>query len=139
MAKRHGQWLVVDLTPPDFVQVLSPAGPPPPAPPPGSGAAEAAARAFLNGYLPWLYGRAPLRTITDATSGLLADLKTHPPRVPPAMQSLRPKVAAIAMQRRGRGWQALPNINDENETYELVLTVTPTHRRWLVSTVGSTR
>ena len=39
------------------------------------------------------------------------------------MRSLQPKVAAIAMQRRGRGWQALPNIIDGHETYELVLTV----------------
>jgi hypothetical protein len=53
------------------------------------------------------------------------------------MHALRPKVAAIAMQRRGHGWQALPNINDGHETYELVLTVAHTHGRWLVSNVGS--
>jgi hypothetical protein len=32
----------------------------------------------------------------------------------------------------------LPNISDGRETYELVLTVTQTHGRWLVSTVSST-
>jgi hypothetical protein len=52
------------------------------------------------------------------------------------MQPRRPKVAAIAMQRRGRGWQALANINDRQETYELVLTVVQTRRRWLVSNVS---
>ena len=41
------------------------------------------------------------------------------------------------MQRRGHGWQALPNISDGHETYELVLTVAHTHGRWLVSNVSS--
>ena len=82
LAEQHGRWLVAQLTPPDFVQVFAPAGPPPPAPPRGSAAAENAARLFLRGYLPWLYGQAPLRAITAATSGLLADLKAHPPRDP---------------------------------------------------------
>ena len=139
LAEQHGRWLVAELTPPDFVQVFAPAGPPPPAAPRGSAAAENAARLFLRGYLPWLYGQAPLRAITAATSGLLADLKAHPPRIPATMQALRPKVAAIAMQRRGHGWQALPNISDGHETYELVLTVAQTRGRWLVSNVSSPR
>ena len=78
------------------------------------------------------------RAIAGATSGLLANLKAHPPRIPPTMQSLRPMVAAIAMQRHGHGWQALPNINDGHETYELVLTIAQTHGRWLVNNVSST-
>jgi hypothetical protein len=139
LAEQHGRWLVAQLTPPDFVQVLAPAGPPPPAPPRGSAAAENAARLFLHGYLPWLYGQMPLRAITGATSGLLAGLKAHPPRIPPTMQTLRPKVAAIAMQRRGHGWQVLPNISDGHETYGLVLTVAHTRGRWLVNNVSSPR
>ena len=139
LGKRHGRWLVAELTPPDFVQVFAPPAPPPTAPPPGSAAADSAARLFLHGYLPWLYGQEPLRAITSATNGLLVDLKAHPPRIPPTMQALRPKVAAIAMQRRGHGWQALPNINDGHETYELVLTVAQTRGRWLVNTVSSPR
>jgi hypothetical protein len=121
------------------VQVFAHAGPAAPAPPPGSAAAEDAARLFLRGYLPWLYGQAPPRAITSASSGLLADLKAHTPRVPPTMQSLRPKVAAIAMQRHDRGWQALPNVSDGHETYELVLTVALRRGRWLVSSVSSPR
>jgi hypothetical protein len=94
-------------------------------------------RLFLRGYLPWLYGQAPLPAITSATSRLRVDLKTHPPRVAPATRTLRPKVAAIAMQRRGHAWQALPNITDGQETYELALTFTQIHDRWLVSHVSS--
>jgi AcrR family transcriptional regulator len=139
LAEKNGRWLVVELTPPDFVQVFAPAGPPPPGPPRGSAGADDAARLFLRGYLPWLYGQAPLRAITAATSGLLADLKAHPPRIPPTMQALRPKVVAIAMQRRAHGWQAFPNISDGHETYELVLTIAQTRGRWLVSNVSSPR
>jgi hypothetical protein len=138
LGERHGKWVVVQLTPPDFVQVFAPVGPASPAPPPGSAGAKTAVRLFLRGYLPWLYGQAPLPAITSATSRLRVDLKTHPPRVAPATRTLRPKVAAIAMQRRGRGWLALPNINDGRETYELVLTLTQAHGRWLVSTISST-
>jgi hypothetical protein len=55
------------------------------------------------------------------------------------MHSLRPKLVAIALQRRGGGWQALPNITDGRETYELVLTITQTRVRWLVSGVSNPR
>ena len=139
LAEQRGRWLVVALTPPDSVQVFAPAGPPLPAPIPGSAAPENAARLFLRGYLPWLYGQAPLHSIDAATSGLLASLNAHMPRIPPTMQSLRPKVAAIAMQRHGHGWQALPNISDGHETYELVLTIAQTRGRWLVTNVSSPR
>ncbi len=137
LGEQHGQWLVVQLTPPDLVQTSAPAGPGTPPPPAGSSGAEAAARLFLRGYLPWLYGQAPLQTVAGATHELLASLKAHPPRVPLTMRSLRPKVEAIAMQRRGRGWQALPSISDGRETYELVLTITRTHDGWLVTQVSS--
>jgi hypothetical protein len=48
-------------------------------------------------------------------------------------------VAAIAMQRHRGDWQALPNINDGHETYELVLTMAHTRGRWLVTNVSSPR
>jgi hypothetical protein len=139
LRERQGRWIVVQLTPPDLVQTFAPAGPQPPAPPRGSAGAQDAAVRFLQGYLPWLYRHTPLHTIRAASSGLLASLRAHPPRVPPAMRSLHARVAAIALQRRGSGWQALPDITDGRETYELVLTITPAQHGWLVSNVGSPR
>jgi hypothetical protein len=129
---------MVALTPPDLDTILTPAPQAIPQPA-GSGPAEHAARTFIGGYLAWLYGQAPLRAVGTATAGLLAVFKTHPPRTPPTMQAMRPKVEAIAMQHRDRGWQALANISDGHETYELVLTIAQTRRRWLVSTVSSPR
>ncbi len=139
LRRDHGRWLVAQLTPSDFVQALAPAGPAAPAPSARSSAAETTARRFLHGYLLWLYGRAPLHAIEDATTGLLVGLKSHPPRIPPAMRSLHATVAAIAMQRHGNGWQALPNITDGRETYELVLTITQRRGRSLVSGVTNPR
>lgn len=136
LAKRHGRWLVVELTPPDFAQVFAPPGPPAPAAPGGSAAALHTVRVFLRGYLEWLYGRASLGTVTAATGGLLAGLDTRPPRIPPGTRSLHPAVEAIAMQPRGRGWRALPNISDGRETYQLVLAVARTRAGWLVSNVS---
>jgi hypothetical protein len=139
LGQEHGRWVVVQLTPPDFVQTLAPAGPAAPMPPRASAAAETAAQRFLQGYLPWLYGHAPATTAHDGTPGLLAELKRHPPRIPPAMRSLHATVAAIAMQHHAGGWQALANITDGRQTYELVLTLTRTRGRWLVSRVGNPR
>jgi hypothetical protein len=119
--------------------VFAPAGPPPPAPPHGSAPAQNAAQRFLRGYLPWLYGQAPLRTVPSAAGGLLAGFKAHPPRVPPTMRSLRANLEAIAMQPHGQGWQALANISDGHETYELVLALAQTHGRWLVNNVSLPR
>ena len=80
---------------------------------------------FLGAYLPWLYGQAPLHAVRAATPGLLARLSRPIRRAfRRRCSSLHAKVAAIAMQRRGSGWQALPNITDGRDTYELVLTIT---------------
>ena len=121
------------------MQALAPAGPPAPAPSRASAAPETAARRFLQGYLRWLYGQAPLHAIEDATTGLLVGLKSHSPRIPPGMRSLHATVSTIALQRHGSGWQALPNVTDGRETYELVLTITQRRGRWLVSGVSNPR
>jgi len=137
VGQQHGRWLVGTLTPPDFVQALAPPGPSAPAAPPGSSAPEHAARAFLDGYLPWLYGQGPLRAIRDATATLVAGPQRRPPRVPLTVRSLHPELVAIALQRHRGAWQALPNVTDGRETYELVLTITQTRGHWLVSGVGN--
>jgi hypothetical protein len=140
LAALSDRWVVVAVAPADLDTMLAPT--PPAIPPPaGSAPAEHAARTFISGYLTWLYGHAPLRAVRTATLGLLAGFKAHPPRVPPTIQALRATVEAIGMQRRGRGWQALANISDGQQTYELELTIahTHTHRRWLISNVSSPR
>lgn len=139
LSLRAGRWIVTELTPPDFVQVFASAGPPPPRPPARSAAAEQAARSFLRGYLPWLYGEGSLAAIRAASGGLRSRLAADPPNVPPTMQRLRPRVDAIAMQRERDAWRALPSVTDGHETYELVLTIKPVGTAWQITNVGAPR
>jgi len=131
-----GRPLVVGVVPPDFDSLLAPPARPIPQPA-GSSAPAVVARAFLRGYLPWLYGQGPLKAIKDATPALRAQLKAHPPNIPPSMQGLHPRLAALGMQRQGAAWRALANATDGRETFDLTLTVTNTNRRWLISAVTS--
>jgi hypothetical protein len=139
VAPYAGHWLVVALTPPDFVQVLAAAGPGPPRSPLASRPAELVARRFLRGYLPWLYDRARLRTAGTAGTDLQRRLSTRAPRVPTTLQRLSPRLVALAIQHDHGGWQALANITDGSETYELALTVTNLRGQWLVDRVSSPR
>jgi hypothetical protein len=138
LATLSRRWLAVEVAAPDLDTILAPTPRAIPQPA-GAGPAEHAARTFMRGYLTWLYRQAPLRAVTTATGALLASFKAQPPRVPPPTQALRPKLAAIAMQRRHRRWQALANITDGHETYELVLTIAHTRGRWLVSNASLPR
>ena len=60
-----------------------------------SAAAVRVSRAFLAGYLPYLYGHAPASDITNATGGLLRSLKDEPPRVSPAVAASDPEVVSL--------------------------------------------
>jgi hypothetical protein len=135
VASVSGRGLVVGVMPPDFDSLV---GPPTRAlpQPAGSTAPATTARRFLRGYLPWLYGRGPVTAIAAATGAVLAALKAHPPNIPPSMHGLDPRLAALGMQRHGGAWKALANVTDGRETYELILTLKQTRRRWFASAVG---
>ncbi len=135
VAAVSGRGLVVGVVPPDFDSLVGPPTRPIPQPA-GSTAPAATARRFLHAYLPWLYGRGPVTANADATGALLAALTTHPPNIPPSMHGLHPRLAALGMQRQGGAWQALANVTDGRETYELILTLKQTRGRWSVSAVS---
>ncbi len=135
LALRGGVWRVVDLTTPDFDQSLAPPAPRPAPPPVGSTAPRRAAERFLVGYLAWLYGRGPASAINDAAVALTAQLKVHPPNVPPAMLGLHARAAAVGIERHGTAWMALVTVTDSRTTYQVNLTLAVVHGRWLVSTV----
>lgn len=52
-------------------------------------------RAFLAGYLAYVYRGGPTGRITDAARSLIASLEAHPPRVSPAMRASRPRVLEL--------------------------------------------
>jgi hypothetical protein len=129
------RWQIVGLHAPDLDSILHTQNRPIPQPSGSAGAARAA-RAFMGGYLPWLYGEARVSAIHGATLALLGRLKAHPPNIPPSLQGLHPRLAALGMERHAPGWQALANVTDGRQTYDLTLTVVSDHGRWLVSDVS---
>ena len=54
-----------------------------------------AARAFMEGYLAYLYGHAHASTVRDATQALVLSLEAHPPRVSLDMRARQPRVLAL--------------------------------------------
>ena len=59
-------------------------------------AATAAARAFLDGYLPYSYGRAPRRDAFERQRpSLLRELEASPPRVPASVARTRPRLISV--------------------------------------------
>lgn len=63
--------------------------------PPG---AERSARAFLGGYLAYLYGRGSARAIPLASVEVRRALVARPPRVSPAQRERHPRIAAVSAQ-----------------------------------------
>ncbi len=130
-------WQVSAISPPDLDTIL---GPPASAIPPPAGSADAqhAARAFMNGYLAWLYRHGPADAIADATPSLLTELKANPPaHFPPAYLALAHVVALALQAAPDRSWLAYVTVNDGALTYDLPLTVVAAQSQWLVSNLGS--
>lgn len=133
-----GRWLVIAVTAPDLDSILH-AHSNQIEPPSGSAPAEQAARTFMTGYLPWLYGKAVVGAIHDGAQALTAHLEAEPPRIPPTFEGLHPRLAAIGIQPHGVGWRAYALVTDGRETYDLVMAVKQLNGRWLVSSVGLPR
>jgi hypothetical protein len=130
-----GRWRVVAVSAPDLDSILHTQSNPI-RQPSGSAPAERAARSFMTGYLPWLYGEGPVDMIRDATGELIAQLRADPPRIPPTLQGLRPRLASIGMQRHGVRWRAYALVTDGRVTYDLIVDVEQLNGRWLVSSAG---
>ena len=118
---------------------------PQPAPTAGQSAAEraafAAARRFLEGYLPYSYGRGPAGRIDAVAAPLAATLRRSPPRVPARIANdptLRPRVIAleVASANGDLGYDLSAAIDDGRRSYTMILAVRPDGARWLVTAVS---
>jgi hypothetical protein len=58
-------------------------------------AAARVSKAFLRGYLAYLYGHGTADQITDASGALVRSLEANPPRVSPAMRERVPRVLSL--------------------------------------------
>jgi len=129
------QWQITQIVPPNIADVV----PPPASPvasPHTSAAVRSSARAFLHGYLAWLYGHAPATAITRATPSLIRRLKHNPPRIPPTFLSLHGHTAALDVRPAAADtWKAVAAVTDSQNTYNLALSLAQRNGRWLVTSV----
>ena len=101
-------------------------------------AASAAARRFLDGYLPYSYGRGKADAISDATPALRSTLARNAPRVPPALAAkARPRIVGNPQVSGIAGGRVilLARIDDGQSRYVALLTVQRRGRQWAVSQV----
>jgi hypothetical protein len=131
------QWQITRIVPPNIAQVVPPRAPPRVSPHRSADVASAA-RAFLRGYLAWLYGHALATAITRATPVLVGHLKRHPPRVPPTLLSLHAHIIALDVRpAAGKRWTAVAGATDGQSTYDVQLSLAHRNGRWSVTSVGA--
>jgi hypothetical protein len=59
-------------------------------------------------------------------------IAAHPPRVPQSVRARDPRVAGLGLSRDGTRWLASANVNDGQNTYEVISVVGRVRGRWLV-------
>ena len=100
--------------------------------------ARRAARVFLQGYLPFLYGRAPARRIKNITAHARASLARGHSRPSPARRGRRARdVGLRVVAQSQRTAIATATIDDRSAArYRLTFTLVRHRSRWLVSELG---
>lgn len=102
------------------------------------GAPEEAAARFLQGYLPFLYGRRAAKSIRAATPQLVERLVRSRVRVPLAARKRRPRLEAIGAPRLAAGRALVrARVGDGTVSYTLALALMRSSGRWLVRSVGA--
>jgi hypothetical protein len=101
-------------------------------------AAAAAARAFLEGYLPYSYGRADAERIRAASIQLLRELEASPPRVPASVTHARPQLVSVRAEAAtgGSDIDVVAIVEDGRRRYRIPLAVRNARGRWLVTAVS---
>lgn len=101
--------------------------------------ARATARAFLPGYLRFLYGRGRAEQIAGATASLRAGLRANRVRVTPAQRRRHPHVVSIALIAQSNDTAiATARIDDGGVApYALTFTLERHAGRWAVSDLAN--
>lgn len=103
------------------------------------GEAQRIAAGFLAGYVPYLYGRRPAKSLRDLTSSLRAELAHDPPRLTPAQRSRHPRLLALATVGRPSGAVlATATVADGGPAaYPVRLLLTRRDHGWVVISIAS--
>jgi len=103
-------------------------------------AVERAARRFLAGYLPLIYGKPGARVdeLQSATPRLVSRLTAQPGRVPPGQAALTPRLQRVTVIGEGRiSALATAHIKDSSApAYALVFHLQKHAGAWLVTRIG---
>jgi len=135
LTRTSSGWQVTAIDPPDPDDLLL--APRPAAAPSGPAAARAAALAFTVSWLAYSYGHATPAQLRDLTMSLRSALAANPPRVPPSIRGLYPRVASLALRAEGARWLASANVTDGQNTYQVIIIVGQVQGRWLVIALRS--
>lgn len=102
-------------------------------------AATRAAREFLTGYLPYLYGRARPGSVRPISRAVARSLRTSHARVTPAQQQRRPRATALDVTgQSARSAIAAAVIADGGPApYRLSFTLERLDGRWLIVALGN--
>ena len=100
--------------------------------------AKRAARRFLAAYLPYSYGQAGAREITNADADLRRRLTREPPRVPPRVRRRRPRLELLHADGAGRDRaRMVALVSDGRRRYTVGLELARSGSGWNVTAVGS--
>jgi hypothetical protein len=101
-------------------------------------AAATAARAFMEGYLPYSYGRANAERIRAAAMPLLRELEASPPRVPARVARTHPRLVAVRAEALtgGSNVDVVAVVEDGRRRYRIPIAVRNTGRRWAVTAIS---
>ena len=92
---------------------------------------------FTTSYLAYTYGHARAGQLRELSTGLRAALAANPPRVPPTVRALDPRVASLALSPDGRDWLASANVTDGQNTYQVISILGRVHGSWRVMALRS--
>ena len=104
-------------------------------------AARAATTTFLDGSLPYLYGRRPAADVTPVSASVARALRAGRARTTPAQADRRPRVQSLELVGQSSiSALATATIVDGGLTpYRLTLTVERRDGRWLIADLGDDR
>lgn len=102
-------------------------------------AAEAAARRFLAGYLPLIYGKpgATVDELRSASPRLIAAIRAEGGHVTPAQSQRTPRLQRVTVIEDSTGVLATAQVKDSpSPAYPLVLHLQDTPDGWVVTRIG---
>lgn len=101
--------------------------------------ARASGRAFLRGYLPFLYGRAPASRVTEVSPAIRAAISRGQARPTPEQRRRRPRIVQLVAVGQGPGSVIVTARIDDGgvAAYPVTFTLSRRSGAWIVTDLGN--